>query len=185
MATDIVDILLQEHQDFVQLFDDLEQAPPADREERFRYLVARLASHEAAEEALVHRTVRRDVPGGERVAEEVLAEEAEAEQLLADMGDLDPTTTEFMSALERLRIDVLAHATHEEVEEFPLIREHLDAERRRELGESFIKVRDAGPTRPHPGTPQNPTVRAMAGPVVGFFDRARDVVRDAFGDDGS
>jgi hypothetical protein len=76
--------------------------------------------------------------------------------LLAEMTDLDVGSSEFATALQRLEEEVLGHAEHEEREESPLLREHLDPDRRREMGERFQKVRDAGPTRPHPHTPQTP-----------------------------
>lgn len=177
---DIVELLLAEHQEFRQVLDELEQADPQHQTDLFRYAVERLAGHEAAEEAVVHRAVRDDVPGGEDVAEAVLAEESSAEQLVADMGELEPGSPEFASALGRLKADVLAHAEHEEREEFPRIRDDLDPQRRQEMGRRFQQLRDTGPTRPHPDTPQTPEVRAMAGPVVGAFDRARDAVRNAF-----
>jgi hypothetical protein len=184
MATsdDIVDVLLEEHDDFRGIFDELDGMTPDEREDLFTYLVARLASHEAAEEAIVHRAMRDEIPDGGRVANAVLEEEASAEKLLAEMTDLDPTSEEFTRALERLREDVLAHAEHEEADEFPRLRAELDLERRREMGRRFQKVRDAGPTRPHPMTPQNPTVRAAVGPIAGAFDRARDLVRDTLRD---
>ncbi|QBI19165.1 hemerythrin domain-containing protein [Egibacter rhizosphaerae] len=179
---DIVELLLEEHREFRELFEELEAAARDEREELFRYTVARLASHEAAEEAVVHRTVRDDVPSGQAVAEAVLAEEDSAEHLLAEMADMDPTSDEFMESLGRLRDDVVEHAGHEERDEFPLIREHVDAERRREMGRRFQQLRDSGPTRPHPGTPQQPETRAAAGPIVGAFDRARDAARNVFAD---
>lgn len=179
---DIVDLLLQEHQDFRALFDELERTETEHREELFHELVARLAGHEAAEEALVHRTVRDHVPGGEVIAEELLAEESAAEGLLAAMERMDPSADEFRDALDRLRDEVLAHAEHEEHEEFPLLLAHVDQERRLQLGERFQRLRDAGPTRPHPLTPQTPEVRAATGPFVGLFDRARDAARQLFSD---
>lgn len=179
-ATDIIDLLLEDHAEFRELFDELERSEPELREDLFRYTVARLASHEAAEEAVVHSTVRDDVPGGREIAEQRLEEEAAAEQLLKDLADLDATSQEFADALPKLRDEVLTHADHEERDEFPKLRAHLDAERRQDLGRAFRTLRDNGPTRPHPKTPQTPEVRAAAGPVVGLFDRARDAARDAF-----
>lgn len=177
---DIVELLLEDHAEFRELFAELERTEPENREDLFRYTVARLASHEAAEEAVVHSTVRDDVPGGDEVAEARLSEEATAEQHLKDVADLDPTSAEFAEALGRLRDEVLTHAEHEERDEFPKLRTHLDADRRRDLGKTFQTLRDNGPTRPHPKTPQSPAVRAAAGPVVGLFDRARDAAREAF-----
>jgi hemerythrin superfamily protein len=177
---DILELLLEDHEEFRSLFEELDRIEPDLREDLFNYTVARLASHEAAEEAVLHSTVRDDVPGGREIAEARLAEEAEAEQLLAQMADMDATSAEFGEALVTLRDEVLTHAEHEEREEFPQLREHVDAEQRQKLGKIFQALRDTGPTRPHPNTPQTPEVRAALGPIVGMFDRARDAARDAF-----
>jgi hemerythrin superfamily protein len=179
-ARDVLELLLEDHEEFRSLFAELDRTEPEHREDLFRYTIARLASHEAAEEAVVHSTVRDDVPGGREVAEARLNEEADAERLLAQMADMDATSNEFAEALVTLRDEVLSHAEHEEHEEFPKLREHVDADRRRDMGRIFQLLRDSGPTRPHPNTPQTPEVRAALGPVVGIFDRARDAARDAF-----
>lgn len=181
-SSDILELLLEDHRDFRELLRELEDAPPDQREDLFRYVVSRLASHEAAEEAVVHRAVRDDVPGGEKVAAARLSEEQEAEQLLARMAEMDPELSEFTDAVAGLRGDVLQHAENEERDEFPKLREHVDEGRRQKLGQAFQKLRDSGPTRPHPNTPQTPEVRAAAGPIVGMFDRARDAARNAFTD---
>jgi hemerythrin superfamily protein len=174
---DIVDVLLEDHEEFRTLFEEVRGADEEDRDDLFRYLVGRLASHEAAEEALVHKALRDEVEGGREVAEAVLEEEASAEERLARMAKKDEWDQEFVQDLNGLEQQVLAHADHEEKEEFPLLRQHLSRERRVELAERFVLVRDTGPTRPHPGTPQTPEVRAAAGPIAGMFDRARDTAR--------
>jgi hemerythrin superfamily protein len=177
---DIIDLLLADHREFRELFPQLREASGKEREELFHYLVARLASHEAAEESVVHPALRDDVPGGEEVAISVLQEEADAEQLLHRMTKMEVDSDEFAAALGHLERDVLAHADHEERDEFPRIREHLDVTHRREMGRAFTTLRQSGPTRPHPRTPQAPEIRAAVGPMVGIFDRARDAARDAF-----
>ncbi|GGI05148.1 hemerythrin domain-containing protein [Egicoccus halophilus] len=176
---DIIDVLQADHDQFRRMFDELENAAGERRVELFHDLVAALASHEAAEEALVHKALRDEVPGGEELAEQVLAEESRGEELLAEVQDVEVDSTEFSTAVARLRKEIVGHAEHEERDEFPRLREHLSDERRRELGGRFEKLRAAGPTRPHPNTPQHPGVRAAVGPIVGVFDRARDAVRDA------
>ncbi|MFA9443936.1 hemerythrin domain-containing protein [Egicoccus sp. AB-alg6-2] len=178
---DIVDLLLADHREFRELFDELARSEDDFKQELFHYLVARLASHEAAEESVVHPALRDDVPGGEDVAVEVLREEAEAEKLLHRMTKMDIPSEEFTTALAQLDRDVSAHAEHEEREEFPRLREHLDAEHRRKMGAAFVTLREHGPTRPHPNTPQAPEVRAAVGPLAGVFDRARDKAREVFG----
>jgi predicted lipid-binding transport protein (Tim44 family) len=181
MDLDIIELLRDEHEDLRELFDEVLSAEPQARTEPFRYLVSRLAAHEAAEEALVHNISQKEIPGGDEPAEIALAQEASAERMLAGMEDMEPSSDEFVEALQELQQAVLEHAAHEERDEFPLLTEHLTITRRRELAEAFQVLRDGGPTRPHPMTPQSPTVRALTGPVVGIFDRARDTVRDALG----
>lgn len=179
MDLDIIELLRDEHEDLRELFSEVLSAEPLARTESFRNLVSRLAAHEAAEEALVHGVSRKEVPGGEGPADIALEQEASAERMLAGMEEMDPSSDEFVVALKELETAVLEHADHEEQHEFPLLVEHLTITRRRELAEAFQALRATGPTHPHPMTPQNPAVRALTGPVVGIFDRARDAVRDA------
>jgi hemerythrin superfamily protein len=176
---DIVDRLIDDHIEFRALFGQMETTPSEQREALFRHIVGELARHEAAEEAIVHAATR-NAPGGEPVAQAVLEEEDQAEKLLAEMEKMDPTGEEFLAAFRVLRQDVLAHAEHEERDEFPLLREHVPADRRRQMASGFETLKGMGPTHPHPKTPQEPAVRAAVGPIAGIFDRARDAARDVF-----
>lgn len=178
MAEDIIDLLEQDHDEVEELFDRLDGAAAWEREELFNEIVTELARHEAAEEALVHPAMRDEVADGRSAVEAILEEESEAEQLMADMEDMDPDRSEFLEAFEQLRTEVLAHAEHEESEEFPALRKTLSEARRREMGERFATIKDSAPTHPHPKTPQSPEVRAAAGPVAGAFDRMRDTVAE-------
>lgn len=179
MAQDILDLIQEEHVRIRRLFAEVNEAAADERDDLFRHLVAELASHEAAEEAVVHPTLRDDVPGGEAEANSLLSEESAAEDLLADIEELNPSTTDFVSRFQQLERAVLTHANHEEAEEHPRLREHVDAERRRDMAVTFEQLKRVGPTHPHPRTPQEPAVRAAAGPLAGIFDRARDAVREA------
>lgn len=176
---DIVDVLHEEHETIRERFRVLKSTPTEHREDNFHALVRFLAGHEAAEEAVVHRAFRDEVPETDQVFRALLEEEADAEELLAQMVDTDPTSDRFAEQLLALERAVLAHAEHEEADELPLLQVHLDEDRRRQMGRRFLQLRDAGPTRPHPDTPHTPEVRAVAGPLVGAFDRARDAVRAA------
>lgn len=177
---DIVDRLHEDHIELRALFGRMDATSPGQRGDLFRHLVSELARHEAAEEAIVHRALRDEVPGGEDVAAAVLEEENRAEHLLADLERMDPAGDEFLAAFATLRADVLAHADHEERDEFPRLRAHLDADRRVQMANAFDKVKGIAPTHPHPRTPQEPMVRAAVGPIAGIFDRARDAARELF-----
>jgi hemerythrin superfamily protein len=179
MGRDVLDLIAEDHEKFRTLFGEMNEAPADQRGDLFRHIVAELARHESAEEALVHPTLRDEVPGGEAHAESVLHEESEAEKQLSELEKMDPASTDFVSRFQQIEREVLTHANHEEREEWPRLREHLDLARRQDMGEAFQKLKDSGPTHPHPMTPQTPGVRAAAGPIAGMFDRARDAVRDA------
>lgn len=179
MATrDIIDLITDDHDEVRSLMARIESADPDQRGELFQTLVAELARHEAAEEAIVHPTLRDETPGGEAIAEGVLEEENQAENLLAEMEKVDPTSREFMDSFKSLQSDVLAHAEHEEREEHPKLRDGLEQPRLREMAEGWEQLKKTAPTRPHPNTPQTPEVRAAVGPVAGVFDRARDAARE-------
>lgn len=178
MAQDILTLIEQDHDEVEALFGKLQNTPAEEREELFQQIVHELARHEAAEETIVHPRLRDDAPDGEELARSVLDEESEAESLMADMETMDPESDEFLTAFRRLRDDVLEHAEHEETEELPRLRKVLDEDERRAMGEKFQRVKDLGPTHPHPKTPQDPEVRKAAGPVAAAFDRARDAVSD-------
>lgn len=180
MAQDVIELIQQDHQQVRQLFGQIETADADSRGELFHELVGELARHEAAEEAIVHPTLRDEVTNGQAIAEDVLEEENQAESLLARMEKMDPASDEFVDAFHSLRDDVLEHAEHEEREEHPKLREALSDERRQEMGQGWLKLKEIAPTRPHPHTPQTPEVRAAVGPVAGAFDRARDAARDLF-----
>ena len=180
MAQDVIELIRQDHQEVRELLGQIEAADAQSRGDLFHELVGELARHEAAEETIVHPTLRDEVADGRALAEEVLEEESEAEKLLARMERMDPSSDEFVEAFRSLRDDVLEHADHEEREEHPKLRQALSEERRREMGEGWLRLKAAAPTRPHPHTPQTPEVRAAVGPVAGAFDRARDAARDLF-----
>lgn len=177
---DIIALIRSDHDVVRGLLEDIEQAPADDRGALFEKLVGELARHEAAEEAIVHPTLRDEIAGGGAVTQQVLEQESAAESQLAKMEKMDPSSTEFLQAFRSLRADVEAHAEHEEAEEHPKLRDGLDAKRLQDMADGWEQLKKVAPTRPHPHTPQTPEVRAVAGPVVGAFDRARDAAREFF-----
>ncbi len=141
-------------------------------------MVTELVRHEVAEEHVIYPVVRR-APGGEEEAKTRIAEQAEAEKLLAEMEKLDASSVEFATAFTSLRRSVLEHASAEEATTFPLLREMEDAESRSALGGRYELAKSKAPTHPHPHAPDTPPGNVILGPVAALFDKARDAVRDA------
>jgi hypothetical protein len=80
--------------------------------------------------------------------------------------------------LLQLRDDVLAHAEHEEREEFPKLRAICDPDKLRGMALAVRAAEAVAPTRPHPGV-ESATANLLLGPPAAIMDRARDLIRDA------
>jgi len=177
-TTDIGELLLADHRAAKALLGRFDHIAPTGRAGYFCEVVTELVRHEVAEEHVVYPVIRR-APGGEQEAKTRIAEQSEAEELLAEMEKLDPSSAEFTTKFTTLRRAVLAHAGAEEASTFPLLEEMEDAESLRALGGRYELAKAKAPTHPHPHAPHTPPGNVILGPVAALFDKARDAVRDA------
>jgi hypothetical protein len=133
---DVVDVLLDQHREIAAAFDRVRDAAAGqDRLEAFAALVRLLQHHERVEQRVVHP----ELAGvADRVAQARVNEELAADRMLASLISIGVDDRNFDAGLARLQQMVADHAEHEETEEFPVLRERIPAERRRELaGEVF------------------------------------------------
>ncbi|AKN72130.1 hemerythrin [Streptomyces sp. PBH53] len=177
---DVVALLMRQHGDIRNLFDEVEQSRGEERRDAFRRLVRLLAVHETAEEEVVHPFVRRAVEGGEQVVRDRLAEEKSAKETLAALDDMDTDDPEFMPRLRRLRTEVQEHARAEERYEFSHIRRSTDVTNLAAMAKAVKAAEAMAPTRPHPGV-ESATANVALGPVAALMDRTKDAVRKAMG----
>jgi len=173
-ADDVVSLLTQDHEAVKQRFSEFESVPPDVRGELFWRLMDQLVRHEVAEEVVVHPVIRKE-PGAAEIVDARIAEEAEAERLLAHMEKLDATSEEFMGALRGLQAAVLDHAEHEEGEEFPLLLANEENGRLLLLGQKYKGAKLEAPNHPHPHAPDRPPGNKIVGPFAAFFDRIREM----------
>jgi len=178
-STDIVQLLLTDHRDAEELLARFDGIGPNDRATYFCEVVSELVRHEVAEEHVVYPIIRRGAPAGGAEANARIAEETEAEGLLADMEKMDTTSAEFATKFATLRQAVLAHASSEESTTFPLLAELEDAESRIALGGRYEHAKSVAPTHPHPHAPHSPPGNLFLDPVAALFDKARNAVRGA------
>ncbi|MFI6033238.1 hemerythrin domain-containing protein [Streptomyces sp. NPDC051315] len=176
--TDVVSLLMRQHGDIRNLFDEVEAGRGDARREAFHRLVRLLAVHETAEEEIVHPFVRRAVDGGDEVVDARLAEERSAKERLSALDDLDVDDPKFMPQLMALRADVQEHARAEERYEFIHIRRSADAGTLASLAKGVKAAEALAPTRPHPGV-ESAAANVALGPVAALMDRTRDAVRKA------
>ncbi|MFF0014261.1 hemerythrin domain-containing protein [Streptomyces sp. NPDC005374] len=180
---DVVALLMRQHGDIRNLFDEVERTSGDERRSAFRNLIQLLAVHETAEEEVIHPFTRSSVPDGARIVEERLAEEREAKELLSRLDGMDTDDAKFLPELQSLRTDVMKHARAEERYEFNHIRRHADKARLSSMATALKAAEAMAPTHPHPGT-ESAAKNMALGPVAALVDRTRDAVRKAMGKDG-
>jgi hemerythrin superfamily protein len=173
---DVVDLLLDQHHQIKRLFNDVAMAQGERKRDAFDELVRLLAVHESAEEQVVHPAARRQ--DAEEIVEARLREEDKAKKTLAELYDLGVDHPDFDARLEAFAMEVIAHATHEEEEEFPRLRAGVDARQRERMAGAVQVAEKVAPTRPHPHSGESATANVVAGPPLAVFDRVRDAVRD-------
>jgi hypothetical protein len=175
---DVVDLLLEQHDEIKSLFTEVRRTEGPARQELFEDLVRLLAVHESAEEVVVHPTARRELESGEQIVEERLEEEDKAKKELADLYDMGIDHPEFNPRLEAFEAAVIRHAMKEEADEFLRLRATLDADRLRRMADVLKAAEAAAPKRPHRNAPESAIGNALVGPPMAVFDRVRDALRD-------
>jgi Hemerythrin HHE cation binding domain len=136
---DIVDLLIEQHRRIERLFEYVSHAPAGSRPEALSTLVTALQEHERAEQGIVHPALGEiGDANGDAVRSARLAEEGDADRKIADLIGLGTKARGFPAALEALRQAVMAHATNEERDEFPLLRAHLPADRRTRMANQVL-----------------------------------------------
>jgi len=173
---DVVDLLLDQHQQIKNLFTQLASAQGPRKKELFQELVRLLAVHESAEEEVVHPRARKIKEAGDQEVESRLQEENEAKRQLSDLYDMGVDHPQFDSKLAELAAAVVEHATNEENEEFVHLRRSVDPKQLQRMTGALKAAEAVAPTRPHPQAGESAMANLLAGPPLAVFDRIRDAV---------
>ena len=175
---DVVALLLHQHAQIEELFLLVTGGDQQVQRDAFNDLVRLLAVHETAEEEVVH-PLSRTLPGdNDALIDDRLAEERQAKETLQTLIEGGVDADGFADGVLLLRDAVLKHARHEERYEFPRLRQHVPADRLRQLAGAVRAAEAAAPTRPHPGT-ESATANAVTGIPLAIVDRIRDAARSA------
>lgn len=139
-AQDVVEVLQAQHDLVRQLLRSIDGAPGAERGALFTELISQLEAHEAAEESVVYPALRTLGSEAAAVADQRIAEEKEAEKVIADLETMNTASDEFAQAFEKFRGAVEQHASAEESQVFPLLSSNLAEDMRRELGSTVLRA---------------------------------------------
>jgi hemerythrin-like domain-containing protein len=177
--SDVIAVLTKDHLEVEQLFTRIEQLGPQDSERRGKLAeqaITELVRHSVAEEAYLYPAARRFLEGGDKLADEELAEHAEAEQTMKRLEETEFTDPAFHTLLTQLMGEIRHHVQEEEQELFPQLAEHVDRQELEELGRKVQAIKEVAPTRPHPSAPDTPPLNKLAAPGAGLIDRIRDAL---------
>lgn len=177
---DAIDLLTEQHRYVDVAFEELRALPATATDERgelIERIITDLSVHAGIEEVAFYPTVREAMSGVDDELDHDLEEHQEAKQLLADLQKMSPSDDGFEATFDRLVAAIRHHVEEEEQDLFPRVREALDEEELRELGETMEQLMSVVPTNPHPHAPQRPPANLVAGPAAGALDRIRDRIR--------
>jgi hemerythrin-like domain-containing protein len=177
---DVIEVLEHDHREVEEMFSELESLRGASSEEDQKRrkeltedVTIELVRHSVAEEVIVYPEVESRVSQEE--AEHAREEHAEAEETLQRLEKLDADDPAFDDELAKLMEEIRHHISDEEDEMFAHMRQVIDEEELRKLGERVEAFKKVAPTRPHPNVPNEAGPRIAAGPAASLFDRMRDL----------
>src|SRR4051812_31692163 len=177
---DVIEILEHDHREVEEMFRELESLRGASTDEAKQrrkdladQVTIELVRHSVAEEVLVYPMVEDKV--SEEEVEHAREEHAEAEETLQRLEKLDADDPAFDDELAKLMEEIRHHISDEEGEMFAHMRQVIDEDELRRLGERVEAFKKVAPTRPHPNVPNEPGPRLAAGPAASLFDRMRDL----------
>lgn len=127
---DIVDVLLQQHEQLRELCAAVQTAGEGHKKQLFGELCHLMHLHELGERVVVHPVSRDQTwAGGDAVAVACAAEEDRAGLAIAELQDLGADHPAFAAKFAALHRLILDHARHEERDEFPRLRLYVPIQR--------------------------------------------------------
>jgi hemerythrin-like domain-containing protein len=181
---DVIEVLTHDHDEVREMFAQLEAlmtSTAADEQvlQQKKDLVDKvtieLVRHSVAEEQYLYPAAKQ-VPGAAELVDEGEEEHSEAEKTMNALDKMSPDNMEFDAKVRELVAEIRHHIAEEEGDLFPRLRQHMDAAQLVELGGAVESAKKLAPTRPHPMSPDNPTLSKMLDPGAGIVDRIRDMI---------
>jgi hemerythrin superfamily protein len=139
MPDDVVDLIMKDHREFERMFAELLNSPDK-RANLVPVMSTLLVAHSRAEESVVYPAARE--AGGAEDVEHSQKEHLEADEIAERLAATDPASEEFPEVLKKLVDAVTHHLEEEEKTVLPGMRQRMDPDRLRALGEDFLASRE-------------------------------------------
>jgi hemerythrin-like domain-containing protein len=186
---DALTFLRQDHKSVLGLLEVLADAPSEPGAETngletyVTNLVMAESKHEAIEEEFFWPKVRDALDDGDELADVAVAQEQSGKKLLQQLEHGQPGEAAYHDALRDFVKLAREHIAYEQDVVWPKVEAAISREELEKLGEKLETAKKIAPTRPHPGTPPNPTVLKTMGQAAAIVDHVRDAASGRSADD--
>jgi hypothetical protein len=126
---DVVDVLREQHDEIRRLCSQVERSQGSEKTRWFTELSRTVHLHERGERSIVHPAISLVAATGDMVSGARVQEEGAIERSLSDLDDLGTHDPAFDARFAIVHRAILEHMTREELDEFPLLRTYVPAQR--------------------------------------------------------
>lgn len=176
--SDLIKVITDDHREIERAFAEMESGlgTPEYRRQLADHVIADLVRHSVAEEQFMYPDARDALADGDKLVDQEIAEHSEAEQLMKNLEDVQPTDPKFDQTVGALINDVRQHIEEEERSLLPALQAACPEKQLRHLGQKVLLAKDAAPTRPHPSAPDTPPANLILDAGAGLIDKVRDAL---------
>jgi len=181
----IIAVLTNDHHNVDALFARFEQADPGDLEELAHLrdlIIEQLSIHAAIEEQTLYPAIREAAEDAADDVLEALEEHHAVKAVLAELERMSPAAERFRAKMQVVIESVRHHVEEEEGDDglFAVARKHLKQPELEEMATVAERLREIGPTRPHPLSPDQPPLNVLLGVPMALLDRTVTAARKVF-----
>lgn len=163
-----------DHVRLEQLLTELSVTEPPEQRRVLLALYRLVFPHAFAEETVLWPVLRRVLPDGEALTQEVEQEHQEVNELVSRLETLTLTDPERNTLLERLAEVLREDVRDEEDQLLPRLQQEVGTARLQGLGLLWEVVRRIAPTRAHPVVARRRPGNVVAALPLTLIDRTRD-----------
>jgi hemerythrin superfamily protein len=179
----IIATLSTDHRNVEALFSRFEQADPTDLAELAHLrdlIIEQLSIHATIEEQTLYPAIREAADGATDDVLEALEEHHAVKAILAELERMAPGAERFRAKMQVVIENVRHHVEEEEGDDglFAVARKHLKQPQLEEMDAVAERLREAGPTRPHPLSPDQPPFNVLIGVPMAVLDRTVTTARE-------
>ncbi|MEU4242589.1 hemerythrin domain-containing protein [Actinoplanes sp. NPDC026619] len=128
-SRDVVDVLREQHDEMRSRCAGVERSRGDQKARRIGELFQLVSVHERSEQAVVHPATRDSSAAGNMIGLARMAEENAIERSFGGLQELGNASPGFERGFAALCRALLEHMTREELDEFPLLRLYVPAQR--------------------------------------------------------